>query len=92
MRDDIRNVLTAIRDFALPFVAIGATVYLLRLVICRFDFFRANARWLGLNVEAGSHRKPKVAYRIGESRRVIDEVAIPIKQIRDADHESSSSS
>lgn len=90
MSNEITSVLTPIRDFLLPFFILAAVVYVLKLIIRKFDFFRASSKVFGqqIEMEAGSHIKPKGRERQKEPPEVIDqgellrEIPTQIKQIR----------
>jgi hypothetical protein len=82
MPDTLRTVLIDLRDFAFPFVLIGATVFVLIMVIRKFDFFRAGSTILGLNVEAGRHEKTRASRHIGEPQ-VIDHGSRTPKKVED---------
>ena len=67
-----------------PLVALAAVVYLLRLVIRRFDFFRANVTWLGFTLDAGRYEKPTPSHRNNRLPQIIDSDKRPPRELEDS--------
>jgi hypothetical protein len=53
------GVLTGLKDFIFPFFVLASVVFIIWKTIKKFDFFRANCKWLGLEISAGRHDKSK---------------------------------